>query len=279
MNSCVHGARAAAVFAAALLGLSPLVSTAAASAAKPATFLGVFGLPPEQAGNWPFAVTRASPDDVFRLQGTGLRALVALTGSKRNYSDARGCFQLALWKQALDRHDAARIQGLVDQGVLKGLYAIDEPHDWPCGPSFEDIDAACAYANQKWPALPCGVIAPPAWLKPGASRLKHLGFLFFQYANSRGDPDAWIRKQLADASWFKGDIWLSIQLLSPRMSVGEFRATALRFCAAHPTGLLMWKWSEEWFAQPGVASAMQDVANACGSPISPAFRAPNPGAS
>jgi hypothetical protein len=35
--------------------------------------------------------------------------------------------------------------------VLLGLYAIDEPHDWPCGPSFEDIDAACAYAGQKWP--------------------------------------------------------------------------------------------------------------------------------
>lgn len=276
------GASARAILAAtlvAILGLAPPVSAAAASAARPATFVGVFGLPPEQANNWPFAVTRASPEDVFRLHGTGLRALVALTGAKRNYSDAKGCFQLALWKQALDRQDPARIQTLVDQDVLKGLYAIDEPHDWACGPSFEDIDAACAYANQKWPKLACGVNAPPAWLKPGAGKLKHLGFLFFQYANNRGDPGAWIKKQLADAAWFKGDIWLSIQLLSPRMSVGEFRASALRFCAERPAGLLMWKWSEEWFAQAGVAAAMQDVANACGSPISPAFRVPKSGAS
>ena len=122
------------------------------------------------------------------LQGAGLKALVALTGSKKNYSDARGCFQLGMWKQALDRHDAARIQSLVDQGVLLGLYAIDEPHDWPCGPSFEDIDAACAYAGQKWPNLKCGVNAPPAWLKPGASKLTHVGFLFFQYSNKKGTP-------------------------------------------------------------------------------------------
>lgn len=278
MNWRVHSIRMAAVLAAALTALAPAASDGATPAARPSTFLGVFSLPPEQANNWPFAVTRASPEDVFRLQGTDLRALVALTGAKRTYSDAKGCFQLALWKQALDRQDPVRIQALVDQGVLKGLYAIDEPHDWPCGPSFEDIDAACAYANQKWPNLPCGVNAPPAWLRPGAAKLKHLGFLFFQYANNRGDSDAWLQKQLSDASWFKGDLWLSIQILRPRMGVAEFRTTALRFCAVHPKGLLMWKWSDEWFAQPGVASAMRDVANACGSPISPAFRAPSPGA-
>ena len=174
------------------------------------------------------------------------------------------------WKQALDRHDVARIQGLVDQGVLQGLYAIDEPHDWPCGPSFADIDAACAYAGQKWPKLKCGVNAPPGWLRPGRAQLGHLGFLFFQYASGRGDPRGWLAKQMADADWFHGDIWLSIQLLKPRLSVSEFRQVALQFCGARPAGLLMWKWSEEWFAQPGVLSAMQEVATACGSPARPA---------
>lgn len=241
-----------------------------ASVGKP-TLVGVFGLPPDRAGDWPFAVTRAGPDELPQLQGAGLKALVALTGSKRNYSDSRGCFQLALWKQALDRHDVARIQGLVDQGVLQGLYAIDEPHDWPCGPSFADIDAACAYAGQKWPKLKCGVNAPPGWLRPGRAQFGHLGFLLFQYASGRGDPRAWLAKQTAEADWFHGDIWLSIQLLKPRMSVSEFRQVALQFCSARPAGLLMWKWSEEWFVQPGVLSAMQEVATACGSPARPAM--------
>ena len=73
--------------------------------------------------------------DLPLLQGAGLKALVALTGNRKNYSDWRGCFQLSMWKQTLDRQDAPLIQRLVDQGVLLGLYAIDEPNDWVCGPS------------------------------------------------------------------------------------------------------------------------------------------------
>jgi len=255
-----------------LLGCLWLAAAGAACAgAKPAvsgkpTFVGVFGLPPDRAVNWPFAVTRAAPEELLQVRGAGLKALVALTGAKKNYSDASGCFQLSLWKQALDRHDAARIRGLVEEGVIMGLYAVDEPHDWACGPSFADIDAACAYAGTKWPQLKCGVNAPPGWLKPGRAELPHLGFLFFQYASGRGDPESWLAKQMADASWFHGDIWLSIQLLKPRISVSDFRRAALHFCSARPTGLLMWKWSEEWFAQAGVTSAMQEVASACGSP-------------
>ena len=241
------------------------VSAAAPPPAGKPTYFGVFGIPPDKAHDWPFTVSRAGPEDMSQLQGAGLKGLVALTGSKKNYSDASGCFQLGMWKQALDRHDAAHIQSLVDQGVLLGLYAIDEPHDWPCGPSFEDIDAACAYAGQKWPALKCGVNAPPAWLKPGASKLTHVGFLFFQYSNKKGTPAEWLKEQLADASWFHGDIWLSIQLLQPRLSVSEFRNAGLTFCNARPAGLLMWKWSDEWFAQPGVSAAMREVATACGS--------------
>ena len=126
--------------------------------------------------------------DLPLLQGAGLKALVALTGNRKNYSDWRGCFQLSMWKQTLDRQDAPLIQRLVDQGVLLGLYAIDEPHDWVCGPSFEDIDAACAYAGQKWPKLKCGVNTPPGWLKPGREKLSHIGFLFFQYSNKKGEP-------------------------------------------------------------------------------------------
>jgi hypothetical protein len=66
-------------------------------AGKP-TYFGVFGIPPDKAHDWPFTVSRAGPEDMSQLQGAGLKGLVALTGSKKNYSDASGCFQLGMWK-------------------------------------------------------------------------------------------------------------------------------------------------------------------------------------
>ena len=52
-------------------------------------------------------------------------------------------------------------------------------------------------------------------------------------------------------SWFHGDFYLSIQLLKPRLSIRTCVRRA-HFCDARPTGLLMWKWSDEWFAQSGI---------------------------
>ncbi len=226
--------------------------------------LGVFEFPPEQADKWPVTTTRSGPAKLEQSRAAGLQVLLALTGAKKNYSDRWGCFDLRLWKQELDRHDASRIQSFVATGTVIGLYAIDEPHDWFCGPSFAEIDAACAYANLKWPALPCGVNAPPGWLQRGRDQLRHLGFLFFQYSSRRGDPGAWLERQLKDAAWFKGDVWLSIQILRPQLSVEEFRQAGVAMCQARPRGLMLWKWSDAWFAQAGVREALAAVAHSCG---------------
>lgn len=229
--------------------------------------LGVFDFPPEQADKWPIAVTRVSAAGLEASRAAGMRVLVALTGGRRNFSDSRGCFSLERWKRALDRHDPRAIARFVEDGTIVGLYAMDEPHDWECGPTFEEIDSACGYALSKWPNLPCGVNAPPGWLAHGRERLHHLGFLFTQYSLRRGDVQTWVDRQIADAGWFRGDLWLSIQVLKPEMSAKQFELAGVVLCKVAPRGVFLWKWSEAWFGQPAVRRSLEVVRKVCSTVI------------
>lgn len=244
---------------------APAAKPTLATAPETATLVGVFSMPPEKARDWPFTVTRAGARDLPALQSAGVKAIVALAGGKPQFSDPRGCFSGELWKQSIDKHDVEEIQRYVDSGTIVGLYAVDEPHDWKCGPSYADIDAICAYANSKWPKMPCGVNAPPSWMERGRQQMPHVGFLFVQYSARKGTVKDWTARQVSESSWFKGDVWLSVQLLQPRISVAEFKSAGLEICSAHPRGVMFWKWSDEWFAQPGAREAAQAIANACAS--------------
>lgn len=232
--------------------------------------LGLFNFPPELAPDWPIAVTRTSYRNLAVSRTEGLSVLLALTGNRSSFSDRNGCFDLAMWKGQIDRHDAAFIRDYVDSGTIVGLYAIDEPHDWPCGPSIEDIDAACAYALSKWPGLRCGVNAPPAWLRPGLGRLDHLGFILVQYSQRQGEVDAWLRKQMDDAAWFQGELWFSIQFFDPRLSMSQLVEIGAKFCAVRPRGVMLWKWTADRQSDRGFRDAVGRIAEACREARGPA---------
>jgi hypothetical protein len=198
--------------------LLPLVIYEPPPAVKP---FGPFDFPPRLADEWPFTATRGGnrPGELQAAREGGITVLVALTGSKSGYSDPHGCFSLELWQAALDRHDMDAIQPYVEDGTIAGLYAVDEPYDWDCGPTYPQLDQMCAYAQGRLPGIRCGFNAPPFWLAQGLGETDyaHLGFIFTQ-SNFRQTQDwsAWAAAQLDEArqinpAW---PVYLSINVIT-----------------------------------------------------------------
>jgi hypothetical protein len=205
--------------------------------------------------------------DLAALEATrqhGLKAFIVLTGAHSNYTDAGGCFSLSMWKAALDRRDAASILPYVQDGTIIGLYAVDEPYDWgnSCGPSFVELDAACEYAHQQLPGIACGYNAPPAWMAQGAP-YQHIDYLFTQSNFQRTqDWQTWANNQLADAAWFVGPLYLSINVSEYNASTSQIQAAGVALCRSQATGVMMWKWPDR-FSEAGMREAMAAIAAAC----------------
>lgn len=195
----------------------------------------------------------------------GVTVLAALTGGHSSYTDANGCFSVQMWRNALDRNDLAALQSYVDDGTIGGLYAIDEPHDWgnSCGPTHADIDAICAYAEQQLPGILCGVNSPPSWL--AGYDYEHLGFIFTQTNFRRtSDWSVWADEQFAAASWFPGDVWLSINAYTGSPTAAQIQDAGIALCQSQAAGVMMWKWGQPDFTtMPGAHQAMDAIAQAC----------------
>jgi len=197
----------------------------------------------------------------------GVTVLAAFTGGHGAYTDSNGCFSVQMWQDALDRNNLAALQPYVDDGTIGGLYAIDEPHDWgnDCGPTLADIDTICAHAEERLPGILCGVNAPVSWL--GGHDYQHLGFIFTQTNFQRtSDWAAWAERQFADAAWFDGDVWLSINAYTGSPTAAQIRDAAIALCQSDAVGVMMWKWGMPDFdLLPGMRQAMEEAAAVCGS--------------
>ncbi len=237
------------------------------SDAKP---FGPFDFPPSEAEDWPFTASRLGrgASDLAAARAAGLGVLVALTGSRSNYTAANGCFSLSMWRAALDGNDLAAIQPYVDDGTILGLYALDEPFRWAndCGPTYVELNEVCRYANQRLPGISCGVNAPPGWLAQGLGETSYdqFGYLFtqtnFQHTH---DWSAWAQQQLADAQWFNGPLWLSINVSTANPTLAQIRDAGVTLCQTDAAGVLMWKWPVG-FGRPEAYQAMAAIARACG---------------
>jgi hypothetical protein len=79
--------------------------------------------------------TRVSPGEAAAASDRGLNVVIGLAGGRSRYSDADGCFSIEKWKQSSHKSATSEIRSLVSHGTVIGVYALDEPHDWDCGPT------------------------------------------------------------------------------------------------------------------------------------------------
>ena len=162
----------------------------------------------------PYTLTRTNYR-VFNLQAVkaqGMKAFVAVTGSKSNYY-TNGCFDLEKWKDEFDSHIDG-LQPFVDDGTIIGLYAIDEPDDEACGPTYEELNEVCKHAHEGLPGIACGFNTEAEYLAQGRDLIPEIDYIFdqtnFGKVGNWGGWAEWAEAQFADAWWFDGPIYLSI---------------------------------------------------------------------
>jgi len=195
----------------------------------------------------------------------GVKVLAAWTGGHSGYTDANGCFSLEMYKNVFDRLNLTAFQPYIDDGTIALFYAMDEPHDYSCGPSFADLDAICQYVHEAAPGLKCGFNAPVSWMAQGAP-YEHIDVLFTQTNFQRtSDWAAWAEQQFADAAWFDGDVWLSINAYTGSPTAAQIHDAAIALCKSQAAGVMIWKWGlPDFNSLPGMREAMEEAAAACG---------------
>ena len=220
---------------------------------------GPMNFPPTTEG-WPFNFSRLSNNlvDLQNAKAKGFHVLVALTGGKSGYTDSNGCFSLQMWKNRLDANDLAAIQPYVDGGTIVGLYAIDEPHDWTCGPTFTQLDELCTYARQKLPDVKCGFNAPPAWL---AGKVSEIDYILTQ--SNFGRTRDWVAWATEQAGYFPDlPLFLSMNVVTYEPTPAQIREAGIALCNSRAIGVTMWKYPDR-FSLPGMKEAMETIADAC----------------
>jgi hypothetical protein len=230
---------------------------------------GPFDFPPTLGDDWPFSASRLrnDPDLLEAARERGFTVLIALTGSKSRYTDADGCFDLEMWQATLDDHDMTELQPFVDDGTIDGLYAIDEPFDWDCGPTYAQLDQVCAYAQERLPGIRCGFNAPPSWLAEGLDETDyaHVGFFFTQanFSIAR-DWSAWAAQQIADARGINValPVYLSMNVISYPPSAAQLQEAGIALCGSEADAVFMWEWQPEEFE--ALRASMEIIAAACG---------------
>ena len=230
-----------------IMSLTPFsqvtIQTPTSTPALTEKLFGPFDWVPD--GNKNYTLTRVGKkvEVLEEARAHNVKAFIALTGSRWRYTNNNGCFDLQMWKDELDRQDLAGIQPFIDDGTVIGLYAIDEPNDWDCGPSYEELNEVCLYAHQRLPGIACGFNEKPAWLASGSDKLEELDYLFVQTNFNRvQDWSAWAQEKLDEAAWFDGPVYLSINAYTGNPSAKQIENAAIALCQSNATGVMLWKW-------------------------------------
>jgi hypothetical protein len=199
------------------------------------------------AGKWPFTATRlGTAANLAIAKQHNYRTLVVLTGSKSAYTNSSGCFDLTMWKAALDR-------GINNSGDLTpylgttfyGLYAIDEPFKFTCGISVNTFNDLCTYTHTKLPGVKCGVNAGMDYM--AAYNLTNVDYLFSQ-TNFTQLPtlarwEAWVDNNILFARSVNKELWQSISLYFGTVTPNGVRDVAQMICRKPEVkGVLMWKY-------------------------------------
>jgi hypothetical protein len=229
------------------------------------------------ADKWPFTGTRlGTAANLAIAKAKGFRTLVVLTGSKSAYTNSSSCFDLTMWKAALDRgvNNSGDLTPYIGNAFY-GLYAIDEPFKFTCGISTNTFSDLCAYAHAKLPGVKCGVNAGMDYM--AAYNLTNVDYLFTQWNWTQlptlAKWEAWVDSNIVFAKSVNRELWQSISLYFGTVTPTGVRDVASMMCRKPEVkGVLFWKYdptgSSGTIMMPDISSwhqAMSEAAAVCAS--------------
>jgi hypothetical protein len=242
-----------------------------------------FGLPP-----WSGAYVNASSlanlgTRVQSAQQFGLRLIVKLAPAHvEMLNPVTGCFDISLWKLAIDKLASFDFAPYVADGTVLGAELVNEPHasDWCVATARRltkaEVEEMAVYAKAIWPALPVGagrsdwVLANAPWA--------HLDFAHSQYHTRKGDAVAWRDQTIREAMTAGVGHVMSLDYLAGAVGDVPMTADELRYYGSvlaqdtYSCLLTGYLHDTTYNAQPGVMAAFDAVAWVANShPAPPCF--------
>jgi hypothetical protein len=204
------------------------------------------------------------------------RVLLNFTGAGQYFSDDAG-FNLARWKQRVDRFRGIDLTSYIADGTILGHFLMDEPNDasnWNGDRvSPAEVDEMAKYSKEIWPTMSTIIRGWPAYLK--GYEFKYLDAAWAQYHVRFGSVDDFIATNVSDAKASGLALVAGLNVLNggssssgiPGTRVGKYgmSASELRswggalLSEPYMCALIIWKYNEEYFSRPDIEAALSDL--------------------
>jgi hypothetical protein len=265
-------------------GADPMVPAFSVSANRRGTQFGLWQLSWSQLNDtWTSLKKNTSPSDIRQnlesAQNKGSRVFIHLAGDPRYYKTSTGKFDLAKFKERLNKFKGVNLGSYISDGTFAGHILFDEPND----PSnwggraipYDQIEAAARYSKSLWPGLPTLVRARPTWLAKAGLTWRYLDGGWFQYVSRYGSVTS-VRDAEVRAAKNKGlKVVFGLNVINGgngssgmrgtksgqyKMSASELLKYGNALIGA-PTscGFLMWRYDGTYLGKTSIRSAMKEL--------------------
>ena len=225
-------------------------------------------------------IIQGRPDSLLvaleRARRVDARVMVNLTGPEEHIVNERG-FDMAAWKQRVDRFRGIDFSSYVADGTLLAHYVMDEPYDpsnWNGKPvPAEVIEELARYSKEIWPSLPAIVGAWAYYLKGYPH--KYLDGIRIHYHVRYGPVESYGATHLRDAKAAGLSYMTGLNLLNggsgesriPGRKEGKFAMGAreirdwgnLLIGDPYVCAFFLWEYDEEYLARPDIKDALVEL--------------------
>lgn len=205
--------------------------------------------------------------ELAEIKSRGGKVVLSLSGSPRYYVDGDGRFSFTKWKERINRYRGINFNSYITDGTIVGHFMIDEPNDaanWngqAVPPSM--LEEMGKYSKQLWPEMPTLVRVEPSYL--GMSH-RYVDAAWAQYLYRRGDADAYIKRNVADAQERGVALVVGMNVLKggnpngTRMTPSEVQSWGSTLLSStYPCAFISWEYDTDFLSTSGMGSAMDEL--------------------
>jgi hypothetical protein len=199
------------------------------------------------------------------VKSRGGKISLNMAGNPNHYRDANWHFSFTKWKARVDTFRKYNFSSYITDGTLFAHFLIDEPNDksnWGGVPvTGTQIEAMAAYSKSIWPNLPTVVRTESTYLLswPG---YKSLDATWAQYVYRKGDPKAFIDRNVADAQKLGLALVTGLNIKRGGPNGATMTPTQIKswgstlLTSTYPCAFISWEYVSSYYSKTAVRDAM-----------------------
>jgi hypothetical protein len=205
-------------------------------------------------------------DRLRAIKARGGRVVLGLAGNSRHYLDRDGHFAFSKWKARVDLYRKINFSSYINDGTIIGHYVLDEPNDpanWggrPVPPSM--VEEMAKYSKQIWPNLSTIVRTESSYMAQWSGNYRYLDAAWAQYVHRKGDVDAFLSRNIADAKRKGLALVVGLNILGggpnrTAMTASQVKSWGSRLLSSsYPCAFLSWQYDATYLSSGSMKEAM-----------------------